>query len=177
MKNLYKLILAFGCVLVASSCKNNNEVKPVLVPAVEIKQPVKHELNIIGGVEPIYFPPMKAPFNARIDTGAETSSIDVDNSRFFERDGEKWISFTLTNRDTQEKHKFEKKIHRKVTIRRIEGNETRFTVSMDVMFGGQKFTEQFTLADRSKFDYQALVGRNIITGRAIVDPSISNTLH
>ena len=48
---------------------------------------------------------------------------------------------------------------------------------MDIKFGGQIIKEKFSLADREKFEYQALIGRNILTGRAIVDTSLSNTLH
>ena len=48
---------------------------------------------------------------------------------------------------------------------------------MNVKFGTETFTAMFSLADRSKFDYQALIGRNILTGRAIVDTSLANTLH
>lgn len=83
------------------SCQNN--VKPTIVPAVEVKQPVKHSLEVIGAVENIYVLPMKVPFPARIDTGAETSSIDVGKFKTFERDGEKWVSFDLDHNGTGEK--------------------------------------------------------------------------
>ena len=32
---------------------------------------------------------------------------------YFERDGERWVSFKLVNRKTKEEHVFEKKIERK----------------------------------------------------------------
>ena len=35
---------------------------------------------------------------------------------------------------------------------------------------------EFTLTDRSKFEYPVLVGRNIINGIAAVDPSRRNVL-
>ena len=47
---------------------------------------------------------------------------------------------------------------------------------MNIKFGGEIINAQFSLAEREKFIYQGLVGRNILTGRAIVDTSISNTL-
>ena len=47
---------------------------------------------------------------------------------------------------------------------------------MDVKFGGKIMKSQFSLADREKFDYQGLIGRNILTGLAVVDTSLSNTL-
>lgn len=153
-------------------------VPPKIVPAVEIKRPEtpKHVLGIIGAVEPIYMLPMKTPFAARIDTGAENSSLDVDNMKTFERDGEKWVSFDLVNRQGGERHHFEKKILKFVTITRIHKSEKRPSVMMDVNFGGQIIKARFSLADREKFEYQALVGRNILTGRAIVDTALSNTL-
>ncbi len=97
--------------------------------------------------------------------------------RYFERDGEKWVSFELVNDQSGEKHFFEKKILRFVTIKRINESEKRASVLMDIKFGGQIIKEKFSLADREKFEYQALIGRNILTGRAIVDTSLSNTLH
>ena len=48
---------------------------------------------------------------------------------------------------------------------------------MDVKFGNEIITAVFSLADREKFEYQALIGRNILTGRAIVDTSVSHTLN
>ena len=146
---------------------------------VEPPAPKPENINrqiIIGEVEPVYFPPMKSPFYARIDTGALGSAIDVRNPKLFERDGEKWVSFTLTNRETGEKYKFEKPIIKNITIKRIGEDEKRVLIKMDMKFGDRIITENFSLADREKFEYQALVGRNILTGRAIVDTSLSYTL-
>ena len=47
---------------------------------------------------------------------------------------------------------------------------------MEKYFGGEEFTSEFTLAKRDYFEYQALIGRNILSGRAIVDTSLSHTL-
>lgn len=137
----------------------------------------KNPLGIIGEIEPIYFLPMKSPFTARIDTGAANSSMDARNIKTFERDGEKWVSFTLVNDDTGESHRFEKEIKKQISIKRINDSEKRIAVFMDVKFGDEIISAQFSLANRDKFEYQALIGRNILTGRAIVDTSISNTLH
>lgn len=158
-----------------SSCQS--QPRPSIVPAVEVKKTADHRLNVIGEVEPLYLPPLKTPFRSRVDTGAATSSIDAQNIRFFERDGEKWVAFTITNRANNESRRFEKKIHKQVSVKRIEESEKRTLVEMDVRFGNETFTALFSLADRSKFEYQGLIGRNIITGRNIVDTSLSDTLH
>lgn len=175
MKLVYKLFFIGVMSIMSSSCQT--QVTPAIVPAVEIKQPPKHPLGIIGAVEPIYFLPVKSAFMARIDTGAENSSIDVAHKRIFERDGNKWVAFDMINRETGEKHHFEKEIEKHTTIKRINDSEKRVVVLMDVKFGDKVISERFSLADRTKFEYQILIGRNILNGRAIVDTSVSNTLN
>ncbi len=180
---LTKLALAAAVVLSGSACRSN-DVRPAIVPGVVIKTqeeqpkavPSKHSLGVIGAVEPLYILPMKTPLMSRIDTGAETSAIDVANREIFERDGEKWVSFDIINRDSGERHHFEKKIFRQQRVKRSEESEERIVVKMSVKFGGEIINTQFSLAERDKFVYQGLVGRNILTGRAIVDTSVSNTL-
>ena len=119
----------------------------------------KAHLPIIGEVEPIYFLPMKSPFYARIDTGATTSALDCQNVEYFERDGEKWVAFKLKNRKSGEEHIFEKKIERTFRVRRVGEDESRKAVKMDVKMGGETFSAVFSIADRSGFDYQGLIGR------------------
>ena len=175
MKNAKKFLLISMLTIVIAACQQTPP--PSIVPAIEAPKSNLHRMNIIGEVEPIYFPPMKTPFAARIDTGAEQSAIDADNIKYFERDGEKWVAFSLINRQSGETHRFEKEIDRHISIKRIHLTEKRPMVTMDVKFGKETFTATFSLAKRDKFEYQALVGRNILTGRAIVDTSVSNTLH
>lgn len=170
----FSKIYLLGAILMASACQNN--ITPAIVPSVEVPPATPHGLEIIGGVEPVYFVPMKAPFAARIDTGAETSSVDADRIRAFERDGEKWVSFRLLNQQNGESYNFEKRIIRKTSIRRAEGNEARYVVNMDIKIDGEIINAEFTLAKRDKFNYQGLIGRNVISGRFIVDPSVENTV-
>ena len=153
MNKNFKITILALLTIICAACKNNPSPAPVppqIVPAVEVKRPdaPKHVLGIIGAVEPVYVLPMKSPFLARIDTGAENSSLDVQNLRYFERDGEKWVSFELVNDQNGEKHLFEKKILRFVTIKRINESEKRASVLMDIKFGGQIIKEKFSLADR-----------------------------
>lgn len=116
MKHINKFFI-FALSAVLSACSSNRQpVRPEIVPAVEVKKPATHSLGIIGESEPIYFMPMSMPFQARIDTGAEMSSIDAKNIKKFERDGEKWVSFDLVNRKNGERHHFEKKIKKSSTL-------------------------------------------------------------
>ena len=141
-------------------------------PKVEVLRPN----NIIGAIEPFYILPMKSAFIARVDTGATTSSIDVQNLKRFERDGEKWVAFDIVNNTSDERYHFERPILKKVKIKRIEQEEHRVKVMLDIKIGGQKVKTEFTLAERSDFEYQGLIGRSLLSGRYIVDTSLSHTL-
>ena len=77
--------------------KDCNEVARSL-----LEQKVYYPLGIIGATEPVYLKNMSSVFLARIDTGAETSSIDASDIKEFERDGESWVSFKVKNRVTNE---------------------------------------------------------------------------
>lgn len=177
MRLLCNLMLS-ACAFFVTGCNSMPKKTPEIVPAIEVKKPVETSLTVIGAIEPIYLIPMKAPFAARIDTGATTSSIDADNIKPFERDGEKWVAFDIINRQTGERYHFEKEIVGTTEIKRLHQHEKRYIVRMDIKFGKEIITNaRFNLANRDKFEYQALIGRNILTGRAVVDTSLSNTLN
>ena len=61
-------------------------------------------------------------------------------------------------------------------IKRIGEEEKRPMVEMEVRMGKDVFRANFTVAEREKFEYQTLIGRNILYGRAVVDVTVSNTL-
>ncbi|MGN1062695.1 MAG: ATP-dependent zinc protease [Alphaproteobacteria bacterium] len=179
-------ICGFICISLVSSCSVFQSSTPPTQPdsihatastPPPTPAPKTHSMGIIGAVEPVYFLPMKSPLFARIDTGAESSALDAQNIRPFEREGEKWVAFDIINRQNGAREHFEKRIYRQMTIKRIGQDEERISVLMTIKMGKERITAQFSLTDRSKFDYQALIGRNILTGRAIVDTSLAKTLY
>ena len=179
MMNLKKIIFSALLVSLCNACQTKVEPQPTLVPVMNTPQPkltVKHPLGIIGAVEPVHILPMKSSFPARIDTGAKISSIDVEDYHLFERDGSQWVSFSVKNSHSGELYRFEKPLKDIMVVRRIKENERRPIVVLTVKFGGKTIKADFTLAKREKFEYQALIGRNILTGRAVVDTALSNTL-
>ncbi len=181
-----KISWLFSFILLVSCTTQKESVVPGIVPHAakevktsEVKAPeviVKRPANVIGAVEKVYLPPMKSPFLSRIDTGATSSSLDADSMKVFERDGKSWVAFTVINRETKETHTFEKPLVKRIKVKRILEDEHRPMVEMEVKMGGESFKANFTIAERENFEYQTLIGRNILSGRAIVDVSISNTL-
>ena len=134
-------------------------------------------LGIIGETETVYLEGFSAPFEARIDTGATTSSIDARNIRAFERDGKKWVSFEIISRDGKLSHSYELPVERVAAIKRHgAASIQRYTVMLTFRLGHLTLEREFTLADRSRFEYPVLLGRNVINGLAAVDPSRRNVL-
>ena len=174
-----KKFTAFIASLLLAGCQTPVDKTTITTPLPSTPQQplIYNNAKIIGGVETLYVTPFVMPFQARMDTGAETSSIDADNIRPFERDGEKWVSFNITNRKDGSTHHFEKPIKRHTTIVRIGEHEERYVVNMTITMGNETIKADFTLANRDKFNYQVLIGRNIINGRFIIDPTLENTMH
>lgn len=170
-------------VVVSDVVPQVEKTEPIVCPPVKkertLAQKVKenYSLGIIGEVEPVRFPPMKGALLARIDTGAAGSSVYAQNVQAFEREGKKWVSFDIVNSKTGEKHHFEKRLYKQITIKRQLENEGRYVVMMMLRIGKEKLNIPFSLSNRERFDYPVLIGRNVIKGRAIVDPSLSRTLY
>ncbi|MCK9516869.1 MAG: RimK/LysX family protein [Ottowia sp.] len=57
---------------------------------------------LVGSVETAWFPQLDRQIESRIDTGAKSSSINVADYEIIERDGEKWVRFSLDDADDEE---------------------------------------------------------------------------
>lgn len=125
--------------------------------------------TIIGSVEKVRVLPGNVVLEARIDTGATTSSIGVDSYRIFREDGKKWVEIDLDGQLF--KHKVVKFIHIKQ-----HGNESkkRPVIKLRLIIGEVSETVNVTLADRSNFEYQLLIGRNMLYDHFVVDVSLKH---
>lgn len=118
---------------------------------------------------------IRQTFNARVDTGAATSSLNAANIEEFERNGKKWVRFHLSEnmKDTLKDHWIEAPVTRYVKIRQSTQNETerRPVVSLWISVGKIHERTEFTLADRSHMSHPVLLGREFIRDIALVDVS------
>jgi len=129
---------------------------------------------IAGWVEKIRINDQKYDIKAKLDTGARTSSINAKNIKSFKRDGERWVRFTLVVVDSKDKKhevKMEKPRSRRTNIKNHDGDhDKRHVVDFELCFNGKIYTTEFTLADRSEYIYDVLLGRQFLKKTAIVDP-------
>ncbi|GGE75492.1 ATP-dependent Zn protease [Streptosporangium jomthongense] len=126
---------------------------------------------IVGEVENFYLAGPGLIYKARIDSGAETSSIDARNITRFERDGRNWVRFDVPVPGTDELVTLEKEISRRVKVIQASADEAERRVVVELQFsiGDHQQVAEFTLADRSNLSYQALIGRNILRDVMLID--------
>ena len=134
-------------------------------------------VGVIGQIEPVVVYPHGVTMEARIDTGATTSSIDARDITEFERDGKKWVRFFIEDRQTQERHPFEARVVRIASITQ-HGREDikRPVVKLTISMGSVVLKREFSLANRHNFMFPVLIGRNVLQDQAIVDVSLTRTL-
>jgi len=149
--------------------------EPVVIPApAPVVQTPSHGI-ILGEVESVTIDSIKQTFDARVDTGAATSSLNAVDIEQFERNGKNWVRFHLSDgdRELNDTNWIEAPIVRFVKIRQstTEDVERRAVVELWVKLGKIHEKAQFTLADRSQMSHPVLLGREFIRDIAMVDVS------
>jgi len=136
----------------------------------------KMHLPIVGAVELVRIEPANLVLEARIDTGAETTSIHAEDIQLVEKDGRRYVRFVLTDRASGEQVQQELRLRRRVLIKQSYGpDERRYVVRMWLTLGGTRSRIDVNLSDRTNFEYPLLVGRNFLTDSLIVDVSRHHT--
>lgn len=124
---------------------------------------------VVGELERIWVDPPQAVLEARVDTGASSSSLHSENLVEFERDGDDWVRFDI--RLDEEMVTLEREILRYVRVYQQADPEgsRRPVISLRVRLGNLNQEVEFTLADRSHLDFELILGRNFLTDVALVD--------
>jgi hypothetical protein len=126
--------------------------------------------EVIGWVENVRVTPGEVSITAKIDTGADSSSLHCECKNFL-RDDERWVKFLVTDVDG-EQVAIEKKVVRTTTIKRHFGNEQkRDVIRLGLCIGGQYEETDVSLVDRSGFQYDMLIGRDYLKGKFVIDPA------
>jgi len=123
----------------------------------------------LGVVEDVILSPWGISFPARIDTGADLSSLDardivVRNNVADFKLGKRWGSRRIQLPVVEWRH-----------IQTAMGTEKRPVVEISICLGSKLFRTLATLKDRSEMIYPFLVGRSALNGAFLVDTSRSHT--
>jgi hypothetical protein len=132
-------------------------------------------LPIIGAVECGTLPELGiSSLPMRVDTGAATSSLHVENLQEFKRGGRNWVSFDLHpdihHVDLGVRITARVKGRKKVKSSTAD-TEHRVVIDTLLSLGGQEWAIQLTLTNRAQMTYPMLLGREAMSGRFLVDPA------
>ena len=129
------------------------------------------DLQILGWVERVEIVDLGFEVKAKLDSGAETSSLDATDIQVVKRDDGRWVKFSVTNPETGEVLQLDKKRVRRVRIKRHNGeHQLRQVVKIEVCVGGVQSEIEVSLIDRSEFVYPLLLGRAALEDVAVIDP-------
>jgi hypothetical protein len=125
--------------------------------------------TIAGWIETVTFPDYGIVLDAKLDTGADASSLGVTGLDRFKRNGKIWYRFTLTGEDGKTAS-IEQQTNRTARIMRAEVEDTRRPiVRLKICLAGHVAETDFTLTDRSDQRTSLLIGRRFLASRILVD--------
>lgn len=139
------------------------------------------EKRIIGRKDKVDFPELGLyEIDAKIDTGAYTSSIHCHHIRLYEKDGREMVQFNLldpSHPDYNEKQ-FQLAVFRRKMVRSSSGHtETRIFIRTRVIIFEMPINLELSLTDRSDMKYPVLLGRKLLKDRFVVDVARVNLSH
>lgn len=129
--------------------------------------------EIAGWIEGVRIHPGNLYLNAKLDTGAKTSSLNAPGMKLFKQKGEQWVRFEIQNKKGK-KILIEQKVERIVKIKRkLMFSQSRPVIRLGICMGNTYKEVEVSLIDRSHFNYQMLIGRNFLVDDFLVDPSLT----
>ena len=129
------------------------------------------DLEILGWVENARLTDPAIALKAKLDTGAETSSLDAEVIKKFRQDGKRWVRFRVTDRNTGEEFIIVRERVRTIGVVQHDGSrQTRPVVEMELCIAGRLMRTEVSLIDRREFIYPLLLGRSALESFALVDP-------
>ncbi|MEX0843691.1 MAG: RimK/LysX family protein [Balneolaceae bacterium] len=135
--------------------------------------------KIIGRIEQVNLPEWEFyNLEAKIDTGAFTSSLHCHHLEPYTKDGESWIRFYMLDpdHDAYNNQLIEMPLHDKREVKSSNGEtELRYFIKTSINFFNTEYTIEFSLTDRSAMKYPLLLGRKFLRkGPYIVDVTRKN---
>ncbi|MFT4811267.1 MAG: hypothetical protein ACI9LX_004640 [Paraglaciecola sp.] len=132
--------------------------------------------HLVGALELCDLPQLKLnSIETRVDTGATTSSLHVDNIVEFkkEKGKGKWVRFDI-HPDTHDVNQVVQREAKVKSVRKVKSSnathQRRPVIETEILIAGMRWCIEITLTDRSEMKYLMLLGREAMSGRLIVDP-------
>ena len=126
-------------------------------------------LTIVGHLEDAVILPSGLAVKAKMDTGADQTSIHAVNIEKYVKDGRDWVSFVVDTGDRR--MRFRRLVNRIIRIRRAGTTIVeRPVVRLHLCIAGYNKFAEVNLADRTGMSTPLLVGRSFMrTGGLVID--------
>lgn len=125
-----------------------------------------HSNTLAGWREWVQLPDAGVPWiKAKLDTGAQTSSIHATEISEFERDGVEWVRFRVRpwQRTAEDQVVVECPVHDRRSVRSSSGHvQQRIVVEMRLVLVGREVTAEVTLTNRDQMGFRMLIGREAL---------------
>ena len=162
--------VATGLVFMAMTAYIHSPVHAQVNDESQPQAAAESAMTTVGAVEEVVLTPWGVTFSARIDTGADLSSLDardlvVRNDVAEFKLGRRWGS-----------RRIQLPIVEWRQIQTASGTEKRPVVEVLICLGSRLFRTPVTLKDRSQMLYPFLVGRTALSGKFLVDTSQSKAV-
>lgn len=134
------------------------------------------DVLLIGWREWLALPGLGLPeVKAKIDTGALSSSLHVEDLESFERNGRTWLHFAVAPRRLRGRlFECEAPASDRRDVTDSGGRTTRrWFVQTDIVLGGRRFRAEINLTNRGDMLFPMLLGRTALRGRFRIDPQLS----
>jgi hypothetical protein len=132
--------------------------------------------QVVGLVETVRVLPGDLIMDAKLDTGADNSSIHATGIVEFTREGAPWVRFRAVSRKGKGAV-LERELVRVARIKATKGkSRKRPVVMLSVCLGKTHREVQVTLVNRSRFRYRMILGRSFLRDRFIIDSSLKHTV-
>ncbi len=135
-----------------------------------------HEHLLIGWREWLALPQLGlGALKAKIDTGARSSSLHVDDLREFQREGRTWLRFAVaTRRRGAGLVDCEAPALDRRDVTDSGGHITsRWFICTTIRLAGVEWEVEINLTNRRNMLFPMLLGRSALSGRFRVDPQLS----
>lgn len=131
--------------------------------------------KVVGWIEPVVVQPQQLSFIAKLDTGAKNSSLNSPKIEILEKNGREIVRFDIKSRDGRN-HTLELPLVKRAVIKRhFCPAQERPVVMMEICLGNVAKKVPVNLVDRSKFNYQLLLGRSFLNPEFVIDSATTKT--
>ena len=132
--------------------------------------------TIVGWIEPVTLGSEGLVVPAKLDTGADTSSLHASDITWSRRPDGDWVAFDVVGKDHR-KVRLERKVERVARVKKASGGvQERPVVLLGVCLGNTYQVTEVNLTDRAGFKLPFLVGRSFLAERFAVDASRTETI-